>query len=107
MNYKIEFQYKKPDSPVPEARVQDAEIRFDSSQFLLLPDVGDTVTYAYDQHPVARKVITRHFSFIAAETPRQIRLAERRPAADFSHRPGAGNEPGSIVIRRTVTGLGA
>ena len=65
MNYKIEFQYKKPDSPVPEARVQDAEIRFDSSQFLLLPDVGDTVTYAYDQHPVARKVITRHFSFIA------------------------------------------
>ena len=23
------------------------------------------MTYAYDQHPVARKVITRHFSFIA------------------------------------------
>jgi len=65
MNYKIEFQYKKPDSPAPEARVQDTEIRFDSSQFILLPDVGDTVTYAYGQSPVARKVITRHFSFIA------------------------------------------
>jgi hypothetical protein len=65
MNYKIEFQYKKADSPVPEARVQDTEIRFDSSQFMLLPDVGDTVTYAYGQSPVTRKVITRHFSFIA------------------------------------------
>ena len=65
MNYKIEFQYKKADSSVPEARVQDTEIRFDSSQFIHLPDVGDTVTYAYGQYPVTRKVITRHFSFIA------------------------------------------
>ena len=65
MNFKIEIQYKKPDSPVPEARVQDAEIRFDSSQFIPLPDVGDTVTYAYGQHPVTRKVMTRHFSYIA------------------------------------------
>ena len=65
MTYKIEFQYKKPDSPFPEALVQDAEIRFDSNQFVPLPDVGDTVTYTYGKHPIARKVITRHFSYIA------------------------------------------
>ena len=65
MNYKIEFQYKNPESLVPEARVQDAEIRFDSNQYMLLPDVGDTVTYTYGQHPVTRKVLTRHFSYIA------------------------------------------
>jgi hypothetical protein len=62
MKWKIEFQYKPKGSPRPHDEIQEDPLEFDG-QFCPLPDVGDTVTYMEGDKNVARKVLTRHFSF--------------------------------------------
>jgi hypothetical protein len=63
--YKVEFQYKAPGSSRPEDVIQDEEIKFDTGQFLPLPNVGDSVAYNYGGQHRAFKVISRHFAYLS------------------------------------------
>jgi len=64
VKYKIEFQYKAPDSSRPEDVVQDEEIKFDGGEFIPIPDVGDSVAYNYGSELREFKVISRHFVYM-------------------------------------------
>ena len=63
MKWTIQFQYKPEGSSRPYDEVQDDPLEFDHEHFCPLPGVGDTVDYQDDDKIVARKVISRHFSF--------------------------------------------
>ncbi len=66
MSYKckISFQYKAPGSSRPEDGEQDEAIKFDSGDFVPIPDVGDSVEYKYDGKEEVFKVLSRHFAYI-------------------------------------------
>jgi len=66
MKWKIEFQYRRDGSPRPVDEVQEDPLEFEG-EFCPLPDVGDTVAYKENDKAVARKVLTRHFSFISPD----------------------------------------
>lgn len=54
MDYKINFIYN--DKEHVEKKLLDKNI--------LIPNVGDTVTYMIDEEPVSRKVIKRDFRYL-------------------------------------------
>lgn len=62
MRHKIEIQYKPENSSRPLDYVQEAIIE---AEWLAVPNVGDTIDYSEDGKIIARKVLTRHFSFSA------------------------------------------
>lgn len=64
MNYKIEFQYKDPESSRPNDYVQDEEILFKNGESIPIPNVGDSVSYLHGEQMTAFKVISRHFSYL-------------------------------------------
>lgn len=60
MGWKVHFQYKPKEHARPYDEIQDdSEIEISEA----LPNVGDTVAYMEDDKIVARKVVSRHFSF--------------------------------------------
>lgn len=63
MTYKIEFQYKSSENSRPEDVIQDEEIKFDSGQFIPVPNVGDSVAYGYNGQLENFKVLSRHFVY--------------------------------------------
>jgi len=65
MRFRINIQYRPPDSPRPYDESQDAEIVFDGSDTALIPNVGDAVIYMYGERNVARKVESRTFSYMS------------------------------------------
>lgn len=64
MHYKIEFQYKPVGQARPYDAVQDEEYVFDDGEAFPIPNVGDSVSYLEGGNTVARKVLTRHFSYL-------------------------------------------
>jgi hypothetical protein len=64
MKYKVEFQYKSPDSSRPYDEVQDEEILFEHGEAIPIPNIGDSVTYLEGGNTVAYKVLSRHFSYL-------------------------------------------
>ena len=63
MKFGIQFQYKGPNDTRPEDCGQDDVIGVGNGEFLAVPNVGDTVCYKYGGDTVARKVVSRHFSY--------------------------------------------
>jgi hypothetical protein len=61
---KVEFQCKPPGSARPLDYVQDEELIFEKDEYVPIPNVGDTVHYLEGGKTVARKVLTRHFSYL-------------------------------------------
>jgi hypothetical protein len=64
VKYKVEFRYKPQDRARPFDEVQELELVFEHGEALPLPNVGDSVSYLEDDMMVARKVVTRHFSYV-------------------------------------------
>ena len=63
MKYSIEFQYKPAKKSRPTDTVQDEPIEFRAGEAIPIPNVGDSVSYREGGQSVARKVLTRHFSY--------------------------------------------
>jgi len=67
MKYKIEFQYKPEGHTRPFDEVQEIPLGSETGEYLPVPSVGDTVTYEEGEKAVARKVLTRHFSYVSPD----------------------------------------
>jgi hypothetical protein len=65
MTYNLVFQYKDH-GRFPEERTQDAPIVLKAGE-VVIPDVGDHVTYAYDGLPTDFEVLARHFTYSGNE----------------------------------------
>jgi hypothetical protein len=63
VDYKVEFQYKPQGHARPYVEVQEDSIHFHRGEFVPIPAVGDSVSYLEGDYMVARKVLTRHFSY--------------------------------------------
>ena len=63
MQWSLEFHYKSPGSARPEDVVQDQQLVFENEGRIPIPNVGDSVSYLYNDKMVSRKVLTRHFGF--------------------------------------------
>ena len=60
----MQFQYRRAGAASPEDGAHnDEEIKFEGGKFFPPPSVGDTVSYKSAGGRVARKVISRHFSY--------------------------------------------
>lgn len=79
MKFKIEFQYKSPEDARPEDCVQDDELLAENAEFFPIPDVGDTVSYRYGGRGVARKVVSRHFSYVSGWCVVNIVVTDTEP----------------------------
>ena len=64
MNYKIRFQYKPQGQLTPYDTSQDQELIFKNGEFVPLPDIGDSVSYSFDNERRPFKVLSRHFSYL-------------------------------------------
>jgi hypothetical protein len=64
MHITLCFKYMSPGSERPDDHCE-YEVIADDGQLLVVPDVGDTVSYQPDEEEkrVARKVLTKHFVF--------------------------------------------
>lgn len=65
MTYKISFQYKPPGQLMPYDTSQDQELVFKDGKFIPLPDIGDSVSYSFDNERKPFKVLSRHFSYLS------------------------------------------
>jgi hypothetical protein len=63
VKYKIEFQYKSPESTRPQEQPQDDPIELEEGEFAPIPNVGDSVGYLHDGRKQDFKVISRHFTY--------------------------------------------
>jgi hypothetical protein len=63
MTYKIKFQYKPESHLKPYNTSQDQELIFKNGEFIPIPNVGDSVSYSFDNEPKTFKVLNRHFSY--------------------------------------------
>ena len=61
MTYNVVFRCKEH-GKVPEERVQDDPLLLGEDESVLIPEVGDEVSYSYGQ-PTAFKVLGRHFNY--------------------------------------------
>jgi hypothetical protein len=66
MKYSIEFQYKAARKLRPSDQTQDEPIEFHAGETIPIPNVGDSVSYREGGQTVARKVLTRHFSYFGS-----------------------------------------
>ncbi len=64
MKYKVEFQYKPQNRERPYDEVQEIDISAERGEAIPIPDVGDSVEYQDGDTMVARKVLTRHFTYL-------------------------------------------
>lgn len=71
MKYSIQFQYMGKGDSRPEDCGQDEELNFED-EYPPIPDVGDSVSYQYDEKTVCRKVLTRHFSYIKTNASQYV-----------------------------------
>jgi hypothetical protein len=62
MTYNVLFRYKEH-GKVPEERIQDDPLVLGKGESVLIPDVGDHVTYRYAGQATAFEVLSRHFSY--------------------------------------------
>ncbi|MEJ7862393.1 MAG: hypothetical protein WKF90_12250 [Pyrinomonadaceae bacterium] len=65
MKYKVEFQYKEAGRSRPEDVVQDEEFIFENGESIPIPNVGDSVSYRYNEKISVFKVESRHFSYLS------------------------------------------
>jgi hypothetical protein len=63
MVYKIKFQYKPQGQFMPYDTSQDQELVFKNGEFIPIPDIGDSVSYSFDNERKPFKVLSRHFSY--------------------------------------------
>ncbi len=66
MIYKIRFQYKPPGQLMPYDTSQDQELIFKNGEYVPIPDIGDSVSYSFDNERKPFKVLSRHFSYRSA-----------------------------------------
>jgi hypothetical protein len=75
MTYNLLFEFKEP-GRFPEERNQDEPIFLESGEAVVIPDVGDHVTYRYDGLPTDFKVLGRHFVYSGTRCTVNIEVAE-------------------------------
>ncbi|MBI3803068.1 MAG: hypothetical protein HY282_04830 [Nitrospirae bacterium] len=63
MTYKIIFQYKPENDSTPHETSQDPELIFKNGEFIPVPNIGDSVSYSFDNTRKVFKVVNRHFSY--------------------------------------------
>ncbi len=63
MTYKIEFQHKSEDRLRPAGTSQDLELIFKQGEFIPIPNVGDSVSYSYNNERRSFRVLSRHFTY--------------------------------------------
>lgn len=66
MTYNLVFQYKDH-GRFPEERAQDEAIVLKAGEAVVIPAVGDHVTYVYDGLPTDFEVLARHFTYSGNE----------------------------------------
>jgi len=68
MTWVIQFQYTQAGAARPEDGADnDEEIKFEGGKFFPAASIGDTVSYKSAGGRVARKVISRHFSYFSED----------------------------------------
>jgi hypothetical protein len=80
MTYSIQFQYLRPGDSRPLDFCQDEEIVIEGGACVPVPDVGDSVSYLEKGRPVARKVLTRHFSYFGGHCAVNVVVTDLDPA---------------------------
>jgi hypothetical protein len=68
------FHYRDP-GRFPEERSQDEPINLEQGEAVLIPEVGDHVTFQYEGQPTAFKVLSRHFAFSSNRCTMNIEVA--------------------------------
>lgn len=79
MKYSLNFRYLPSREARPLDHCQDDQITFDNREFAPIPNVGDSVSYMEDGKSVARKVLTRHFSFFDGHYAVNIVVSDIEP----------------------------
>ena len=74
MTYNVVFLHKEP-GRFPEERAQDEPIVLHNGEGVVIPAVGDYVTYKYDGQPTDFKVLSRHFDYSADHCAVNIEVA--------------------------------
>ncbi len=75
MTYNLLFEFKEP-GRVPEERAQDEPIVLGNGEAVVIPSVGDHVTYLYDGLPTEFKVVSRRFAYGGGNCTVNIGVAE-------------------------------
>ena len=85
MKASVQFQVKEPQRQRPYDE-SDFSFQVDDAGSLCLPGVGDSVAYTQDgtETVVARKVLTRHFSYVDMEAPKEPFLCINIVVQDLS-----------------------
>jgi len=75
MTYDLLFEFNEP-GQFPEERTQDDPISLKSGEAVVIPDVGDHVTYRYGGLPTDFKVLSRHFVYSGDRCTVNIEVGE-------------------------------
>jgi hypothetical protein len=76
MTYDLLFEFREP-GQFPEERTQDDPITLESGEAVVIPAVGDQVTYKYGGLPTDFKVLSRHFVYLRDRCTVNIEVGER------------------------------